>query len=211
VVESVLLWVGLALAAAVALARAWMATGRPLAIPPRARTIGSWLCLALGALYMGSALGEAVRHEPAGALAIEPHALGVALLMASLAGFYAASWHLALVLGEEEQARRAGDRAQRAVLLGLRALGVDPALRGSGRIHWAATAERLEAGLVAGVFIGSELARASRLYEHCRVLAESTSVVPLKLRAVDAPVRHELADLQQIANPRAGAKTPSRR
>jgi hypothetical protein len=209
--ESILLWAGLGLAAGIVAAQGWMATGRPLVVPPRARTVTSWACMVLGAVYLGFAIGDAMLRQPAGALAIRPTGLGAALLVISLAAFYSASWHLMWVLREDEQARRAGERAQRAVLAELRALGVEPALRGAGYADWSATAERLDAGLAVGVFVGAERARATDLLEHCRVLAAAPSVLPLRLRADDAGTPSELRELERIARPQRSPRRPAKR
>lgn len=209
--ESVLLCLGLILAAAVAAAQIWMATGRALVVPARARTIGSWTFTALGAIYLGLAMADVILREPAGALAIRPSGLGAALLVISLAAFYSASWHLMWVLREDEQARRAGERAQRTVLAALRGLGVEPSLRGTGYADWRGTADKLDAGLSAGVFPGGETAAAIHALGHCRVLADSPSVIPLKLRAADPEARRELQDLQRITHPGPTSKTPTRR
>ncbi len=202
---------GLLLAAGVAAAQLWMATGRPLVLPAAFRAAGWWTCAVLGAAYLGFAVGDALLRQPAGALAIRPYGLGVVLLLVSLTAYASAAWHMLWVLREDEQARRAGDRAQRAVLAGLRAVGVEAAVRGSGSVDWAATAERLEAGLVAGVFAASEAPRAAALHDSCRILAEAPSVLPLKVRAPDARTRGELADLQRIARLDRPAPRPPRK
>ncbi len=211
VAESMLFWMGLLLAAGVAAAQLWMAAGRHLVLPAGLRAAGWWTCAVLGALYLGLALADALLRQRAGALSIRPYGLGVALLLISLTAYACAAWHLMWVLREDEQARRAGDRAQRAVLAGLREVGVEAAVRATGSVDWATTAERLEAGLVAGVFSGSEAPRAAALHDHCRILADAPSVLPLKLRAPDARARGELADLQRIARTDRPAPRPPRK